>query len=116
MLYYIIKVLLSSVVIVAITEISKRSTLFGSILASVPLVSLLAFIWLYLDTKDVKQIADLSQGVFWLVIPSLSFFVLFPVMLNKNINFWISLLVSLGAMVAGYFIMLFILNKMNIKI
>ncbi|MHB9056933.1 MAG: DUF3147 family protein [Paludibacteraceae bacterium] len=116
MLYYIIKVLLSSVVIVAVTEISKRSTLFGSILASVPLVSLLAFIWLYLDTKDVKQIADLSQGIFWLVIPSLLFFVLFPVMLNKNINFWISLSVSLGVMVGGYFIMLFILNKINIKI
>ncbi len=116
MWYYIIKVLLSSVIIVAISEISKRSTMLGSILASVPLVSLLAIIWLYIDTKDVKQVADLSQGIFWMVIPSLLFFILFPVMIHKNINFWISLLVSLIAMVVAYFMMLFILKKAGIQI
>jgi len=76
MIYYIIKVLLSSVIIVAVSEISKRSTLMGSIIASVPLVSLLAFIWMYIDTKDTVKIAELSQGIFWLVIPSLLFFIL----------------------------------------
>lgn len=73
MIYYLLKVLLSSVTIVAISEISKRSTTVGSILASVPLVSLLAFVWMYIDTKDTTKIAELSQGIFWLVIPSLLF-------------------------------------------
>ncbi|MCX6220960.1 MAG: DUF3147 family protein [Bacteroidia bacterium] len=116
MIYYIIKVLLSSVTIVAISEISKRSTLAGSILASIPIVSLLAFIWMYIDTKDTAKIAGLSQGIFWLVIPSLLFFILFPVLLKKNVEFWVSLGISLTIMVVGYFIMLFILKKSGINI
>jgi len=116
MIYYIIKVLLSSVTIVAISEISKRSTFIGSILASIPLVSLLAFIWMYIDTKDVTKIAELSQGIFWLVIPSLAFFILFPVLLKKNVDFWLSLGISLTIMVFCYFIMIFILKKAGINI
>ena len=116
MIYYIIKVLLSSVTIVAVSEISKRSTLMGSILASIPIVSMLAFVWIYIDTKDTMKIADLSQGIFWLVIPSLIFFILFPVLLKKNVDFWLSLSISLIIMVIGYFAMLFILKKAGINI
>jgi hypothetical protein len=116
MIYYIIKVLLSSVTIVAISEISKRSTTIGSILASIPLVSLLAFVWMYIDSKDIAKIAELSQGIFWLVIPSLLFFVLFPVLLKRNVDFWLSLSISLSIMVIGYFIMIFFLKKVGINI
>ena len=116
MIYYIIKVLLSSVTIVAISEISKRSTFIGSILASIPLVSLLAFVWMYLDTKEVTKIAELSQGIFWMVIPSLIFFILFPVLLKKNVDFWISLGTSLTVMILAYFVMLFFLKKVGINI
>jgi len=116
MIYYIIKVLLSSITIVAITEISKRSSLFGSIVASLPIVSLLAFIWMYIDTKDTVKIAQLSHGIFWLVIPSLLFFILFPFLLKKNIDFWFSLSISIVVMVISYFLMLFIFKKIGITI
>jgi len=116
MIYYILKVLLSSVTIVAISEISKRSTLAGSILASIPIVSLLAFIWMYIDTKDAAKIADLSQGIFWLVIPSLLFFILFPILIRRNVEFWLSLGVSLTITILGYFVMLLILKKAGIHI
>jgi predicted permease len=109
-------VLLSSVTIVAISEISKRNTYIGSILASIPLVSLLAFIWMYIDSKDTAKIAELSQGIFWLVIPSLLFFILFPALLKKNVDFWLSLGISLTIMVIGYFIMLFVLKKFGITL
>ncbi len=116
MIYYIVKVLLSSVIIVAISEISKQSTKIGSILASVPLVSLLAFVWMYIDTKDTAKIAELSQGIFWLVIPSLIFFIVFPFLLKKQLDFWLSMGISLTIMVIGYFVMLFILKKLGITI
>ncbi len=116
MIYYLLKVLLSSVTIVAISEISKRSTTVGSILASVPLVSLLAFVWMYIDTKDTTKIAELSQGIFWLVIPSLLFFILFPFLLKKNVDFWLSMGISLTIMILGYFAMLFLLKKSGITI
>lgn len=116
MIYYIVKVLLSSVTIVAISEISKRSTLAGSILASIPIVSLLAFVWIYIDTRDTAKIADLSMGIFWLVIPSLLFFILFPILLKRNVDFWLSLAISLVIMILGYFAMLFLLKKAGINI
>jgi hypothetical protein len=114
-MYYILKVLVSSVIIVLISEISKRSSLAGSILASIPLVSIMAFIWMYIDTKDVQKISSLSNGIFWLVIPSLLLFIVLPFLLKKQINFWWALGISTSVMVLFYFIMIFVLKKFGIK-
>ena len=51
---------------------------FASALASLPLISLLAFMWLYLDTGDVEKVVALSRGIFWLVLPSLVLFIALP--------------------------------------
>jgi hypothetical protein len=75
MLYTAIKVLLTAVLVVAISEAAKRSTLLGGILASLPLTSLLAFIWLYGETGDTGKIASLSVSIFWYVLPSLVLFI-----------------------------------------
>lgn len=72
MLYAALKVLLTAVLVVAISEAAKRSTLLGGILASLPLTSLLAFIWVYGETGDTAKIANLSVSIFWYVLPSLN--------------------------------------------
>lgn len=115
MWYYIIKVLISSVLIVAISEISKRSSFWGGILASIPLVSVIAFIWLYIDTNDIKKISDLSVSIFWLVIPSLSLFITLPILLKYKFNFYLALTVSIIVMIGFYYLMIFILQKFGIK-
>jgi hypothetical protein len=66
MIYYAVKTLLSALIIVAIAEIAKRNTIAGALLASLPLTSLLAFIWLYWETHDTARIASLSIDIFWL--------------------------------------------------
>ena len=53
-MYYVIKVLISAILIVAISELSKRSSLIGAILASIPFVSVLAFIWIYVGYIYIK--------------------------------------------------------------
>ncbi len=116
MWYFIIKVLLSSVIIGLISEISKKSTLWGSILASIPLTSVLAIIWLYQDTKNTSGIIDLSYNIFWLVLPSLAFFIVFPLLLKANVNFYFSLAIALVIMIILYFVMVFILEKFGFKI
>ncbi len=116
MWYYIIKLLISSVLIVAISEISKRSSLIGALLASLPLVSVLAILWLYHDTKDVRQVSQLSTGVFWMVIPSLAFFVILPLMLKLNINFYLSMLVASAGTVVLYFILIAVLGHFGVKL
>jgi hypothetical protein len=100
--YYIIKVVVTAVLVVAISELSKRSAFAGALLASVPIISVLAMIWLYADTRDVVQVAALSRSVFWLVLPSLVLFLVLPVLLERGYAFLTSLTVSIGATIVVY--------------
>ena len=73
-MYLIIKTLVTALVIVAISEIARRSSIFAGILASIPLTSVLAMTWLYFDTKNVKSVIELSNSVLLLIPPSIVFF------------------------------------------
>ncbi|MGB7292385.1 MAG: DUF3147 family protein [Thermodesulfobacteriota bacterium] len=116
MAYYIVKVFITATLVVLISEISKRSSLIGAILASLPIVSILAFIWLYIDTKSVEKVSELSIGIFWLVIPSLPLFLVLPLLLKSKVNFYLSLVISCAIMVLLYFTMLSILKRLNINL
>ena len=102
MTLYLIKVLISAVVIVAVTELSKRGSTWGGVLASLPLTSLLAFVWLYLETRDAARIVSLSWSIFWLVIPSLALFLALPILLRRGLAFAVALPLSTLIMIAAY--------------
>lgn len=116
MFYEITKILISAVLIALISEISKRSTLLGAIFASVPLVSVLAIIWIYIDTHNPQIVALLATDILWLILPSLIFFISLPILLKYQINFYLSLMSAITLMVLGYFLMLLILHRCNIKL
>ncbi|PJA66785.1 MAG: hypothetical protein CO158_01720, partial [Piscirickettsiaceae bacterium CG_4_9_14_3_um_filter_43_564] len=90
--------------------------LIGAILASVPLVSVLAMIWLYIDTKDVEKVTALASSVFWLVLPSLALFLVLPPLLKMGLNFYLSLGVSVAVTVVCYFVMVSVLNQYDVKL
>jgi hypothetical protein len=110
-----LKVALTALLVVAIAEVAKRSTFAAAILASLPLTSLLAMIWLYADTGDAQKVADLAGGIFWLVLPSLALFVALPLMLRAGWPFGSSLLASSALTVACYFAMLALLKRLGIS-
>lgn len=116
MTYYIVKVVISAILIVAIAEIAKRSTLIGAILASVPLVSVLAMVWLYIDTRDVTRVASLASGVFWLVLPSLALFIALPLLLKQGVNFYLSMSISISLTIVCYWLMITVLGRIGIEI
>jgi len=116
MTYTILKFAISAALIVAVSEISKRSSFVGGLFASLPLVSLIAMIWLYRDTGDTQKIAALSTSIFWLVLPSLVLFIALPLLLKRGVAFWPSLGVSVAAMLACYGITVFTLGKFGIKL
>ncbi len=113
---YAIKVLLSAVLIVAVAEIAKRSSFWAAALASLPLTSLLAFVWLYLETGDVQKIATLSQGIFWLVIPSLVLFVTLPLLLRAGWGFWLSLGAASSVTALAYVCMAWVLARAGVQV
>lgn len=114
MLYYLVKLLASAALIVLISEVSKRTGYVGGLIASLPLVSLLAIGWMWFETHDAARIADFSRSVFWFVLPSLLFFLLLPWLLPR-LGFWISLGLSCAATAAGYAAMAAALQRAGVK-
>src|SRR3954447_11001747 len=88
MLYLAIKAALSGLLAALVSEIAKRSPAFGALVASLPLISVMAVIWLWRDTGDSARIAAHMEATFWYVIPSLPMFLLIPAMLRAGFNFW----------------------------
>jgi hypothetical protein len=115
-MYYLIKIAITTILIVLISEISKKSSFVGALLASIPLISVMAMIWLYAETKDVQKVSDLATGVFWLVIPSLVLFISLPILLKYQVNFYLSLFLSIALTIFAYWIMVFVLNLFGIKL
>lgn len=113
---YVIKVAITAIAVVAISELGKRSSIWGAVLASLPLTSLLAFIWLYVETGNTEKIAALSTGIFWLVIPSLALFIALAFLLRHEVSFWLSFGVSCVITVVAYFGMVRLLAQFNIQI
>jgi uncharacterized membrane protein (GlpM family) len=103
-MYLVLKTLITALLVVGISEAGKRFSMIGGILASLPLTSLLAFIWLYNDTKDIKAVSDLSYTIFWMVIPSLFFFLCLPFLLKIGWRFYPALITSSALMAAVYFV------------
>ncbi|MBC7713688.1 MAG: DUF3147 family protein [Rhizobacter sp.] len=116
MMYIILKVLITALVVVGISEIGKRFSFAAGILASLPLTSILAFIWLYQDTKNTVEIINLSYVIFWMVIPSLFFFLALPFLLKMGWRFYPALLTSGILMFGVYSVYTIVLNKFGVKL
>lgn len=112
---YFLKTLIAAALIVVISEVSRRSNLLAAIFASIPIISVMAIIFLYYDTGSVAAVSALSWGVFWLVLPSLVFFISLPLMLKKY-NFPISLFSSLIIMIVAYFILISLLKILGVRV
>jgi hypothetical protein len=111
MFFYAVKILVSVILIIAISEISKRNSIVGALVASLPLISILGMVWLYIDTGNALKVEMLARNIFWLVLPSLVLFICLPWMLKAGVNFWVSLGVSMSATVLAYGLAFWLLQQ-----
>jgi len=116
MLYYILKFFVSALIIVLVSEVAKRSSGFAALIASLPLTSLLAIIWLHIDGLESTQIAGVSGQIFWLVLPSLVFFLVLPLLLKHGLGFWLSLGLSATTTITCYFVLLPLLRRFGVQL
>ena len=112
---YVVKIIVSALLILLISELVKKTGFWGALLASLPIVSIISIIWIYVETKDISRIRDFSYDVFWLVLPSLGFFILLPFCLQK-VNFTVSMIISSFGTILLYATFLWMLPKLGIKI
>ena len=114
--YYLVKLVISAAIIVAVSEIAKHSAGLGALIKSLPLISILAMIWLYVDTHDTGKISDLSVATFWLVLPTLPMFLVLPALLKHGLGFYTSLSISVAVMAACYLAAVPLLARFGIEI
>ena len=88
---FLIRALLSGLIIAAIAVIGRKAPALAALVASLPLISILGMILLWRDTGDAKLLADHAEATFWYVLPSLPMFLLIPWMLRSGYSFWLAL-------------------------
>lgn len=108
LLYPIVKAALSGIIIMLVSEIARRYAALGALIASLPLISLLAIIWLWNDTADTERIAAHAEATFWYVLPTLPMFLALPLMLRSGTDFWAALGIACALTVALYLVAIWI--------
>lgn len=103
-MYFTLKVLISGLIIATVTKLSEKTPLAGALLKSLPLTSLLVFFIMKYEGRTNKEISLMSWDIFYMVIPSLVLFVIFPILLDRGWSFAGSLAVSTIIMSLGYLI------------
>jgi hypothetical protein len=116
MLFLAVKAALSGLIIAAASEVAQRWPGWGALIGSLPLVAVLAMIWLWRDTGDTARIAAYAEATFWLVLPTLPMFLVLPALLRVGIDFWPALLASCALTVVLYVIAAWLLSRFGISI
>ena len=116
MTYLILKAAISGVLVALASEAGRRSPGIGGLIASLPLVSILAIIWLWQDTGDPTRIAAQAQSTFWFVLPSLPMFLVLPFLLRLGVGFWQGLAISCALTTALYAVTFWFLPRVGIEL
>src|SRR5688572_20546964 len=116
MLYLIAKAALSGILIAAASEVARRWPGWGALIVSLPLVSILAMLWLWRDTHDPQRMAAHVEATFWFVIPSLPMFLLIPALLRQGYGFWLALAAGCALTIALYLGMTWIAPRAGIRL
>ena len=116
MLWYSVKIIITALIIVVVSEISKKLPLLGSLIASLPLVSVLGMIWIFQETKDTQKLITHAEGTFWYVLPSLPMFLLMPWMMRKGVSFYWSMTAGILLTIVLYLIMTKLLARIGMNL
>ena len=111
----LIKFLMTSAIIVLISEIAKYSDKLGALIASLPLVTFITLIWLFYEDKGNEKIANHAYYTFWYVLPTLPMFLFFPWII-KYFGFWPSMLLSVLLTVSIFILYALFLKRFNIHL
>lgn len=115
MAWLITKYLLTAAVVVLVSEAAKRSDKLGGFVAALPLVTVLALIWLHIDNQPQQKIANQAWYTFWYVVPTLPMFLVFPVLLPR-VGFWPALLACVIITVVCFGLFALVVRRFGIEL
>lgn len=116
MMWFVVKSLLSGLIVAAVSEVARRSPGFGALVASLPLVSILGMMWLWHDTGDPNRLAAHAGATFWYVLPSLPMFLVIPLLMRNGMHFWWALAAGCAVTVLLYTVMTLFASRLGIAL
>ena len=105
------KIGLTALIIFAVVQVSERNTLLAAVLASIPIVSVLAMMWMNHEGQSAEEISGFAKDIVWLLIPSLLMFIVMPLLIERGWEFYPALGAGLATTILGYFLMIQIMGK-----
>ena len=115
MSWLVTKYLVTAALVVAISEIAKRSDKFGGLIAALPLVTILTLIWLHVERQPQARIANHAAYTFWYVVPTLPMFLAFPALLPR-IGYWPSMFISAIVTILCFAAFALIMRKFGVEL
>ncbi len=115
MAWLIAKYAATAAIVVLVSEAAKRSDRLGGFIAALPLVTVLALIWLHLERQPPQKLASHAWYTFWYVIPTLPMFLAFPPLLPR-LGFWPALLACVLLTVACFALFALLLRRFGIEL
>ena len=91
----LVKLLLSAGVILVVTKVQLVSDRMSALLIALPLMSVVAMVWMHYDGQSATRIANHAEGTFWFVLPTLPMFLVRPWLLRHGWGFWPAMLAGL---------------------
>jgi hypothetical protein len=91
----IMKAVVAGLVVVGVSEISGRLPKLGALLLTLPVVSIIAFIAVWLKDREISTIARLARETLILVPLGLPFFIPLALADRFGISFWLAMLLGL---------------------
>lgn len=115
MSWIVTKYLLTAAVVVLVSEMAKRSDRLGGFIAALPLVTVLALVWLHVENQPQEKLANHAWYTFWYVIPTLPMFLAFPALLPR-LGFWLTLAACVVITVACFGLFALALRRFGIEL
>ena len=102
-MFIIFKIIITAILIVAITEIAILNDRIGGLIAALPITTFIILFWLNYENNTVEKISNHVSYTLLYVLPTLPMFLVFPYLINKFGFYW-SIFISV--LITAFFIII----------
>lgn len=115
----IVKYLITSGLVVLISEVARKYDRVGALIAALPMVTVLAMTWMFFELKgeaQTEKIANHAYYTFWYVLPTLPMFLLMPWLLRKGWHYGACLLAGCLLSVVCFLVTAWLMKRFGVDL
>lgn len=102
---YFVKIIIATLVIVLVTELSKKDTKIAALFLALPIISFTAYTMIWFESKDSEKIAQLANENFIYVLPVMPVLPIFSWLLKNQYGYFTSMLLAIIIMTILFYLL-----------